>query len=373
MNKLKILVVDDELGIRAGIKRILSKFEVDYPFMDEAITFEVFEADTGEKAIDMIGDNYYDIILLDNKLPGIEGIEVLEHINKEKIDSKIVMITSYASLELAVKATREGAIDFVPKPFTPQELRSSIENLTKQMFLKDMTSKLQKEGKHIRFQFLSLLSHELKAPVNAVEGYLNIIKSQQNGDKISNYIPMIDRSLERLKGMKSMIMDLLDLTKIESAHNKREIKPTNISEIAKLSLSIIQPVAIQKDIDIHLNAPKEVIIDVDPNDIEIVLNNLASNAVKYNKQGGRVDCTIRQLKDHIEIIISDTGIGISEEDQGRLFEEFVRIKNEHTKTIQGSGLGLSIIKKILDFYNADIKLKSELNKGTTVTVTFNKK
>lgn len=368
MNRLKILVVDDEFGIRAGVVRILSKFEVDYPFMDEAIGFDVTEAETGEIAIELINTDFFDIILLDNKLPGIEGIEVLEYINKLNIESKIIMITSYASLELAVQATKKGAIDFVPKPFTPQELRSSIENITKQMFLKQMTSKLQKEGKQIRFQFLSLLSHELKSPVNAVEGYLKIIREQKNGDKVSNYMPMIDRSIERLKGMRTMILDLLDLTKIESSGDRRNIELINISEIAAMCLSTTQPLAIQKDVELHLNSAKEILLEFDPNDLEIVLNNLLSNAVKYNKTGGRVDCTIREYKEYVEIIIADSGIGISEEDQSKLFREFVRIKNEHTRTIPGSGLGLSIVKKILDYYNAEIVLKSEVNEGTSITV-----
>ena len=111
MAELKILVVDDEPGIRAGVKRILRDFKVDYPFMDEFFTFEVLEAPTGEDAIEIIKNNKLDLVLLDNKLPGIQGIEVLEFISKEKLEMVVVMITSYASLELAVKATKDGAHD----------------------------------------------------------------------------------------------------------------------------------------------------------------------------------------------------------------------------------------------------------------------
>jgi len=109
MTKLKILVVDDEPGIRSGISRILRNFRVDYPFMEEAYDFDVFEASTGEEGIEIIGNNQPDIVLLDNKLPGIQGIEVLEHIRKKQLSIIVVMITSYASIELAVKATSDGA------------------------------------------------------------------------------------------------------------------------------------------------------------------------------------------------------------------------------------------------------------------------
>lgn len=372
MDKLKILVVDDEFGIRSGVKRILEKFEVDYPFMDEAIGFDVVEAETGEIAVEMIKSDFFNIVLLDNKLPGMQGVEVLEFINKQQIESKVIMITSYASLELAVKATKHGAIDFVPKPFTPQELRASIENITKQLFLKQMTTKLQKEGKQIRFQFLSLLSHELKSPVNAVEGYLKIIKEQKNGDKVADYMTMIDRSIERLEAMRGMILDLLDLTKIESGQAKRNPVLVDIGEVAKTCIATINPLAIQKDVNFYLNYNTKIIYEFDVNDLEIIFNNIFSNAVKYNKTGGRVDCTIREIGKKVEIIIADTGIGISKEDQAKLFNEFVRIKNKETSKIPGSGLGLSIVKKILDNYNAEIFLESEVNVGTNVKIILNR-
>ncbi|MCK9168150.1 MAG: response regulator, partial [Bacteroidales bacterium] len=147
MAVLKILVVDDEPGIRSGVARIMRNFSVDYPFMDEHIDFLILEAETGEKGIEIIEAEMPDIILLDNKLPGIQGIEVLEYVKKRNYNIIVVMITSYASLDLAVKATRDGAHDFIPKPFTPQELRSSVENITKRIFLKRMTRQMGDEGK----------------------------------------------------------------------------------------------------------------------------------------------------------------------------------------------------------------------------------
>ncbi|MFO7617095.1 MAG: response regulator [Bacteroidales bacterium] len=191
---LKVLVVDDESGIRSGINRILSQFIVGYPFMDEDIGFEIIEAATGEEAIEIFHTNKPDIVLLDNKLPGMDGIQVLDYINKTNLDIEVMMITSYASLELAVKATNIGAYDFVPKPFTPQELRASMENLTKHLFLKRMTRKMNTEGKQIRFQFLTVLSHELKNPLSSIEGYLRMMQGRQAGDTLEAYDEMISRS-----------------------------------------------------------------------------------------------------------------------------------------------------------------------------------
>jgi signal transduction histidine kinase len=370
MAEYKILVVDDEPGIRMGTKRILQNFKVDYPFMDEHIEFVVLEAATGEEGIELIDSEMPDIILLDNKLPGIQGVEVLEYVKKKLYDIVVVMITSYASLELAVKATRDGAYDFIPKPFTPQELRSSIENITKQLFLKRMTQKMNKEGKLIRFQFLSVLSHELKAPINAIEGYIKMMKDRQFGEEMSAYQEMIDRSIERINGMRTLIMDLLDLTKIESGKPVQNMQQVNITKIAQISVDTMRPYSIQKDVDIYLNTKENVMMEADPNEIEIIFNNLISNAVKYNKNGGRVDIFIESKKDAVNLQVSDTGIGISDEDKGRLFKDFVRIKNLKTKNITGSGLGLSIMKKIVDMYHGEIEIQSTPDKGTTFTVKF---
>ncbi|MFP4470847.1 MAG: hybrid sensor histidine kinase/response regulator, partial [Bacteroidales bacterium] len=255
MATLKILVVDDEPGIRSGVERILRNFKVDYPFMDEMYEFKTMDAATAEEALDLIDKDMPDIMLLDNKLPGMQGVELLEFIRKKKYDILVVMITSYASLELAVKATHDGAYDFIPKPFTPQELKSSLENITKQLYLKRMARQMKQEGKQVRFQFLSVLSHELKAPLNAVEGYLRIISERQLGTNLQDYDEVVDRSLKRLQGMRNLILDLLDLTKIESGKPSQKIENTDLVKIVHNSIDIMMPFAIQKDVEISLNAP----------------------------------------------------------------------------------------------------------------------
>jgi hypothetical protein len=373
MAVLKVLVVDDEPGIRSGVVRILRDFHVTYPFMDEDYTFEVFEAASGEEGISMIESNMPDILLLDNKLPGIQGVEVLEYVRERKYDIVIAMITSYASIDVAVRATRDGATDFIPKPFTPQELKSSIENITKQQYLKRITHKLKQEGKKVRYQFLSVLSHELKAPLNALEGYLRMMQEKQAGDRIDDYVTHIDRSLQRIQGMRNLIMDLLDFTKIRLERKDEKIQEVNLAEIATAAIVPVQPYAIQMEVTINLDVRSETIIMADPSDMEIVFNNLVSNAVKYNKFGGRADISIDGTDTEAIIIFSDTGIGITKNDTENLFTEFVRIKNEKTRNISGSGLGLSIVKKVIELYHGTIKVESTPEIGTTFTLRLPKK
>jgi signal transduction histidine kinase len=285
----------------------------------------------------------------------------------------VAMITSYASLDVAIRATRDGAIDFIPKPFTPQELKSSIENITKQLYLKRITNKMNQEGKKIRYQFLSVLSHELKAPLNALEGYLRMMQEKQAGERIEDYATPIERSLQRVQGMRNLIMDLLDFTKIRLERKEEKIQEVNLSQIASGSMVTVQPYAIQMDVTMNLNPQSEVIVMADPDDMEIVFNNLVSNAVKYNKTGGKVDIIIDSDPNDAIVIIKDTGIGITKDEIENLFTEFVRIKNEKTRNISGSGLGLSIVKKVIGFYHGTIKVESTPDMGTTFTVRLPKK
>ncbi len=244
-----------------------------------------------------------------------------------------------------------------------------MDNITKHLFLKRMTRQMDEAGKQVRFQFLSVLSHELKSPINAVEGYLNIMKDKQVGDNIEDYETMIERSIERIKGMRNLIMDLLDLTKLESGKKKREIKDTDIRSIAQMAIDSIEPMAIQRNVKVDLNAPEDLYFKADPDEMEIVFNNLISNAVKYNKEGGHVDISISVKNAELIIRVADTGIGMTEEELASLFQEFVRIKNAKTRNITGSGLGLSIVKKLVEVnYRGEISAESEPDKGSTFSV-----
>ncbi|MBN1107735.1 MAG: hybrid sensor histidine kinase/response regulator [Bacteroidales bacterium] len=373
MGVLKVLVIDDEPGIRSGVTRILNNFKVTYPFMDEDFSFEVTEAPTGEEGIRFIETDKPDIILLDNKLPGIQGVEVLEYIRERKYDIVVAMITSYASLDVAIRATRDGATDFIPKPFTPQELKSSIENITKQLYLRKVTDRLKQEGKKVRYQFLSVLSHELKAPLNALEGYLRMMQEKQAGDRIDDYADHIDRSLQRIQGMRNLIMDLLDFTKIRLERKEEKIQEVDLAEVARAAVVTVQPYAIQMEVTITLDIKNESKLMADPEDMEIIFNNLISNAVKYNKFGGKAEIMIDSTDNEVFLVFSDTGIGISGADRENLFREFMRVRNERTKHISGSGLGLSIVKKVVELYHGTIKVDSTPDLGTMFTIRLPRK
>lgn len=372
MHKLKALIVDDEKGMRLGMQKTLDRFKFTLDEVEEEIGFETKTTGTGEEAVEKVSEWQPDVMLLDYKLPEMSGLEVLEEVTTEESEMVTVMVTAYASIDTAISAIKQGAFDFLAKPFEPADLRKTVKKATKNLILAREVRKLEEEKKKVRFEFLSVLAHELKAPINAIQGYLNIITDRVMGDDIDNYENMVERSLVRIDGMKKMINDLLDLTRIESGEKKRKLENCDIINSVNRAIDTLEPSAREKDISINLEAPQEVYMECDDSEIQIIMNNLLSNAIKYNKENGRVDVVIENHKDSVDISVADTGIGMSEEEQEKLFEEFTRIKNKKTKGIEGSGLGLSILQKIVNLYNGSISVESEPDKGTKFEINLYK-
>ena len=209
----KVLVVDDEAGMRSGVARVLSDYSVNLPEANADVSFEVIEAETAEAGLEIIEKENPDILLLDHKLPGITGLELLTKIAENKIDILTVMITAYASLETAIEATKNGAYDFLPKPFSPSELKHLMRKASGRILYKRQAKDLAEERKRVRFQFISILAHELKSPLAAIQGYLNIIRDRISGNELGAYDAIIERSLVRLEGMKKLIFDLSILSR----------------------------------------------------------------------------------------------------------------------------------------------------------------
>jgi len=167
-------------------------------------------------------------------------------------------------------------------------------------------------------------------------------------------------------------MDLLDFTKIRLERKDEKIEEVHLSNIASNAIVTVRPYAIQMEVSVNLGIKKDAVIMADPTDMEIIFNNLVSNSVKYNKRGGKAEIIIDENENEVIIVFSDTGIGINESDREELFSEFVRIKNEKTRNISGSGLGLSIVKKVVELYKGTIDVNSVPDVGTTFTVRLPK-
>ncbi len=369
---LSVLIADDESGMRSGIARTLENLVISDDNTDDSYTLEVTFAADGLEAQKLLNQNQFDLLLLDHGMPGLTGMEILAELQAGDSHTMVVMITAYASLDMAVKATKQGAFDFLAKPFTPKELKEVVEKASRHLIVERTARQLAREKHRVRFEFISILAHELKAPLGAVEGYLRLLEEGITQDNPETTARIVGRSLIRIEGMRKLIYDLLDLTRIESGQKKRVLKTVDPVEIARKALETFEPEATRRKITIELNASNDTTMQGDNSELEIILNNLVSNAVKYNRDGGQVNILIESNSQIITIAVSDTGIGMNEEEVSRLFGEFVRIKNDKTRLIEGSGLGLSILRRLVRMNGGDIQVTSQEDEGTTFTATLSR-
>jgi two-component system, sensor histidine kinase and response regulator len=369
---LNILIVDDEYGMRRGAERALSDMKVSLPDINGEVGFAIRTAATGSELEEKMNEGPTDILILDYKLPDTTGLDILDKLARQPIDLLTIMITAYASLDTAVTATRRGAYDFLAKPFTPEELRSAVRKAARHLILQRQARRLAEEKRQVRFQFISVLAHEMKAPISAIEGYLQMIRDRAVGESLNDYDHMVARCLVRIEGMRKMIYDLLDLTSIESGQRRRTFAMIDFAEIARQSVENVKMEALKRGVSIHLDIPDGSIMGADRQEMEMVFNNLLSNAVKYNKDKGEVHVMLRMNEHEVTIQVKDTGIGMTPEECRRLFNDFSRVKNEKTRHILGSGLGLSTLKKIVTLYGGDVSISSQPDVGSIVHVTLRK-
>ncbi len=370
MHTLRVLIADDELGMRLGVTRILRGFRVRVPDVAEEVDFTVDQAGSGEEALEKIQALAPHILLLDHKMPGISGLDVLDQLAGMNLDMLTIMITAYASIETAVTATKRGAYDFLAKPFTPDELKATIRKAAARLVLAEQARKLAEEKRQVRFQFIRVLGHELKAPLAAIEGYLQMLQDRSLGDQVEAYDEAVGRSLVRLQGMHKLIADLLDMTRIESGQKHRAIAEVDLCAAGRGAIEALAAQAQAAEVRMELHAPETFLMRADQGEIEMILSNLLSNAVKYNRPGGRVDLTLAGDGQQVTITVADTGIGMTPEETARLFGEFVRIRNPQTLHIIGSGLGLSIVKKLAMLYDGDVAVESQPDAGSTFRVVL---
>lgn len=372
MTRLSVLIVDDEPGMRYGVKRALRGLTLRVPELDAEVSFDLEEADSGEAALDALAQRTCDIMLLDHKMGGMTGVEVLDQLRRRDGDILVVMITAFATIDTAVRATKSGAFDFLTKPFTPDELTDTIRKAASHLLVQRRARELADEKRRVRFDFIRVLGHELKSPLAAIESYLNVMKERVAGERLADYDDMIDRSLLRAAGMRKLIADLLDLTYIESGQKKRELTLVDAADAASAALEAAAPHARTRGVRVTLECRGPTTLHADRGEIDIVLNNLISNAVKYNREHGEAAVSLVGDERRLCITVRDTGIGLSAEEAARLFQDFARIRNAKTRDIPGSGLGLSIIKKIAALYHGDVTVESQPDVGSTFTVVLHR-
>jgi PAS domain S-box-containing protein len=229
----------------------------------------------------------------------------------------------------------------------------------------------EKKIEKMKSDFMSYVAHELKAPLGAIEGYLNLIVDGITADKPETEREMIVKSRDRAHSLIALINDLLDLSRADRKKSLKEMRALDIGELVKETIDFYQNRADAKsqkiEIKIDENLPP---IQGNKEDLSRLFANLISNAIKYTPAEGTVTISAQRTNSHVRVDVVDTGIGISKEAQKNIFDEFYRAQNALDKKITGTGLGLSIAKKIAEDHRGYIDVQSEENIGSTFRVTL---
>jgi signal transduction histidine kinase len=222
------------------------------------------------------------------------------------------------------------------------------------------------------FQQSDLLSevvHELRTPVTSIRGYSKMLLIAEGIDqeKKLEFAETIHREAVRLG---QMVNDFLDLARLESGRTHIAQEPVNMAETISETMAVLQPQAAERQVSIALQAPETLpTIIGDPSRLKQVMVNLVSNAVKYNREGGRVDIEVKVGEDELDVAVRDTGRGITEEDLSHIFEKFYRV-DDPEQQIKGTGLGLSIAKHIVEAHEGTISVQSVRGQGSTFAFTL---
>ena len=231
--------------------------------------------------------------------------------------------------------------------------------------VKDYLSRIEKE-KQIRQEFFSNASHELKTPITSIQGYAELLESGMIVDEEmkADFARRIKKEAENMTGL---INDILMISRLEAKDAEVVFSQVRISVLLDDILDSLKPLAAQSQVFIHSDC-QPISIEANPQQMKELLNNLITNAVKYNRPGGQVWIQIREKGDAMLIRVRDNGMGIPEDSLDRIFERFYRVDKGRSRKQGGTGLGLSIVKHIVSFYQGTIRVSSELDKGSEFVV-----
>ena len=363
LERPRILIIDDEEVIRDSCAQALAK-----------VGNIVKGAENGDIGLELFKEFQPDLVLVDLKMPGKSGAEVLEEI--EGMDPNVIkiVITGYATVSSAVDAMKRGAYDFIPKPFTPDEIRLIVSRGLERRRLLLESEALRLEQERIRRNMISLVSHEFRAPLAATIQYLEVILGGMAGEVSPEAKEMIERSDIRLRDMLELLSKWLSLATFDTDRMAENFKDVKLTDVAGESIEVLKTLAEEKNISLYLETDGDLPpIKGSKVSLGEIFNNLISNAIKYNREGGWVKAKLYEGdEENIQAEISDNGLGIDTEHLARIFDEFYRVDGRKNSPVKGSGLGLSIVKKMVDAHGGRIKVESKLGEGTTFTISFPK-
>lgn len=377
-----ILIVDDNKNNLFSLRSLI----------EEYIDARVIEADCGPRALQELSKNDVDLIILDIQMEDMDGFEIASLIKQRKKtrDIPIVFLTaSFTNEEFRRRGFEIGAVDYLTKPIDEYQLINRIYvylriiekernlNLELEQKVREQTMELRlakeeaEAANEAKSMFLANISHELRTPLNIIMSTNQMLRLYLKNNELDReqVEKKVNLQVQNCYRLLRLVNNLIDITKIDSGHFELIKRKGNIVQIVEcITMSVVEYIE-DKGISLVFDTDtEETNMYFDPDAIERIVLNLLSNAIKYTPSGGCIYVNIQNLSSGIRISIKDTGIGIEEDKINVIFERFKQVDELLTRRHEGSGIGLSLVKSLVQMHDGTIEVRSEQQKGTEFTI-----
>ncbi len=367
-----VLVIDDEVGMREGCRRVLVPKG-----------FQVTTAEHGVEGLRKLREGSFDLVLLDVMMPGMSGLEVMDRIHEHDPNIVCVMITGFATVDLAAQAMKQGAREFLPKPFSSDELLEVVHRgLDQRQRLLALQQQREQEEESIQLErvrqdaakldaiesrFMLVLVHQLRNPAGVLKNYLQLMRAGYvDDDEWDEYLEKLDQRAGQLLGMLDDLLELAHLKEIPPASN---LSPVDAAAILEAVAPDFQPAAEEKGLDFRVQIQCRPKILAQPGHLRSMWKHLIDNAIRYTPRG-QITVTLDEQGGRMVTCVTDTGIGVPTDELSRIFEEFYRSDPAREQVELGTGLGLPIVNQVVSVYQGSLQIDSRPGQGTTFQIAF---
>lgn len=327
-----------------------------------------------QEAIDFLKERTFDLCILDYRLAGYEGLEILDAVANAELATPIIMLTGQNDDEVAKRAIKSGAQDFVMKSSIDEDVfEKSVRYAVSRKELEFARALSQRNAAEntAKDKFIAHLSHELRTPLTSILGYTSILLENDKTLPFQNELKVISNNGKHLL---NLLNDVLDLSKIAADKFELREKPTNLQELLIEVNSLLTVSAIDKGLDLAFHSQTKLPENINLDDLRFkqILVNLIGNAIKFTDVGGvsvNISLITVNTKNTLKFQIVDTGIGMAEQQINSIFVPFKQIEDVYNRKAGGAGLGLSITAEIVKQMGGKLEVKSEIGNGSIFTLS----